>query len=513
MSRERHLLLIDDSGLTACRHHAGCLTESTRFTTDGDSLAGFVAYLQRHRRRRFSVIANLADESLRLESIPATHGRDRRALIARRLSRHFPSCPHTLWLPLGRNRQTANEERLLLVALPPSPRLSPWLDALHAANARTGALHTPGLLAVPLAERLLGPRPSCLLVARWGHGLHQSHIVRGRLAFARRVPLRDDGDDPGETVIAESVRLHQYLDTQGLLPDEGPLRLLVIADVAAMPLPALPEADSGRFLLDRRDAGDCLRQLGIEATAAGTAHGPAVACFLHALALAPGTPGLSLPALQRAGRLRRSGNAILAAAFAVLVAAAIFAALRGQNTQSLREASAQLQAQLAARPPPRKSAASLPPGLPAASTATQRQLLERYESIRRNRPSPDNALRQLAGTFERFPGIVPVRLDWQADYRRGAPGEPPGERLHLIAAIERPPFPSTFSESDEAPGMDDETMPPAQAEWERFASALRRQTGADVRHTPLADGREGSPTNASFDVRFTHQASASPTYR
>ncbi|MGH8733233.1 MAG: hypothetical protein ACREVB_06075, partial [Burkholderiales bacterium] len=225
----RHLLYF-----TAEDHYLYCssrgkLELQARFSGDDLGVSAFREYLRDRRGVLFAVLADLAGEDFHEEQVPLVRGRDRAALVQRRLAQRYRDTRLAAALSLGQvSTPQRRNERLLLASFTNTQQFVPWLDALEEAGARLAGVYSVPLLAPALAARLGVRGERSLIVSANRAGLRQCFVEGGKLRFAR---LERTVDMVPQALAAfarsETLRLAQYLSTLRALPREGP------------PLPAL----------------------------------------------------------------------------------------------------------------------------------------------------------------------------------------------------------------------------------------------------------------------------------
>ena len=192
-----------------------------------------------------TVLTDLPDEGFVLEAIPRLYGAERRAVIRRKIQRHFPDTPYVAarTLPWHGSEKPVSEkpgrkeENLLLSSLPALP-LQDWLAAAQPLSG----LYTLPQLVEAAAKKLNLPRDGIVLTRR-GNFVRQTLLRAHVPCFSRLI------SGNGENLLEETRRLLTYLARQQPLPTDLPL----------CPLFALP--DSERELL----AGEFTLIPGIEA--------------------------------------------------------------------------------------------------------------------------------------------------------------------------------------------------------------------------------------------------------
>src|SRR5688500_15858798 len=109
----------------------GELELDAKFSGDESGINAFREYLRARSNALFSVMVDLAGEDFHEEQVPQLRGRDRDAVLQRRLQQRYRETRLAAALSLG-TVQTGERrnERLLLTSFTNTQALVPWLDAL-----------------------------------------------------------------------------------------------------------------------------------------------------------------------------------------------------------------------------------------------------------------------------------------------------------------------------------------------------------------------------------------------
>ncbi|MBI4986002.1 MAG: hypothetical protein HZC24_11870 [Rhodocyclales bacterium] len=380
------VLFLDAFGLRAYRD--GAL--DAEFAADDDGHAAFAAYLAARRHRVFHLLANLAEEAFQAEEIPWLHGRDRRAVVGRKLGQAFYGTPYCTDLPQGRLPAGRRDERVLLMALTRPEAVAPWLARLDAAEAPLARLVSLPQVLGEACQRAQGSR---LLLTPTRGGLRQTFFADGRLCLSRLTPWEADVAAP-TLCRREAQTVRAYLVGQRLLAADAPLPVQVLG-----PAPA-PDGDGLRF-----ESIDRLGGLLLPTTDAD-------ALFVGLLLRRPPRRQFAPPPARRWFRLRQIRRTLLGGGLAFCAGCLLLAALQLPVIQQLRDDAAQLQLRnVAAAQAYRAAQAALPPL--ALAPDRLRALVARRDELVRAAPGPAPLLQQLGAVLNDFPEIELERLQWR----------------------------------------------------------------------------------------------------
>lgn len=451
------LLRLDDDGLSAWSWRPRRLQALADFPDDARGHAAFADFLAQRRGESYALLADLADEMLQTVEIPRLGRRDRAALIARRLARHFPETPLRCATPAGRAPAGGDSEILLLHALPSPQRLAPWLTAL--AGIDLGRLHTAGQFAAPLLAQLAPGEATALLVVCHARRLRITCLAAGHPRFSRLLPQRDDL--PG-AIADEAERLLRYLLEQRLHQRGRPLPVCVLAPAALL-------AELSR----RWPAGG---ELALRPVAAADSR----AFELQLLARRPPPTGIPLGHPRRMPIAAWLDRLLVAGGATALAGALAFAGSRLQlarqmdaETRDFNGERAQLAARLAMVP-----AISAAPPLDAAGL---RRLDEVRARLERRRQAPAPAFHRLSRLLDTLPAIGIERLDWKIQPVPGTSGDGTAPLFESLTVHGR--------------------QHGTREDFAELLAGLRRDPGAtlSILRTPDTDG---NPPSAAFTVEI-----------
>jgi len=209
-------LVLDASRITLYRREKRQWLRLAEFAPDATGLAEFIAW-RRKEARPLMLVSDLPEEGFAIESIPKLSGGERKALLQRKIKRHFPDTPYVATRTLSRQvKQGRKEETLLFSSLP----LLPLADWLAAARPVAGLYALTQLIEA--AGKKLGLPEDCIVLTRCGNMVRQTLIRGGVPSFSRFAN--------GENLREETRRLITYLERQ--LPLEGDLPLCPLCELA-----------------------------------------------------------------------------------------------------------------------------------------------------------------------------------------------------------------------------------------------------------------------------------------
>lgn len=393
------LLRASENGLEAWHLQAQGLSHEASFEPGAHQ--AFAVWLgTRPAPLRLRLLLDFADEGFETESLPRSRGRDRRALIERRLATHFDATPVSWSRSLGRDPAAPHLEHLQFYGLTRPGLLSPWLEACQSAGAQVEAVCPAALLLEHLVPRVLQLHEECLLVSFGGSGMRLSHFRADRLRFSRLVPGVQAASSPLDTRWSDEIRrTRSYLNAQRDGARNGALPVIVLAT-------GLDPADPADALQFRDPA-----TLGHTALTAGQP-GDTDAALLHALQHAPRPLHCHWAGHGTALQAPHLPHALSGVGIVLCLACLTVAALRWADATALDHEAASLETRSAALRREQAQIEAARPPLPATPAA----LLELVTQIEREQTSGVDTgavFRTLSAALDSTPGLDLVRLSWQ----------------------------------------------------------------------------------------------------
>lgn len=227
----KKILYLSDSGLTAWRWHGGKLAPEEEFHAVPDSLDSFAGYLAQSPHTPIHLLVDMIEEDFRNETIPHILGKDRQALIQRKLNQLFRGTAYRHAVLQGRESEGRRDDKLLLTGLTNEERLKPWLERIARCKLPLAGIYSLPLLSQVLVKKLGLAAPHQLLVTRQAGGLRQSYFQAEQLKFSRLTLLTNEDMASIQGAIArEASRTQQYLNSLRLLPRDQALDVAMICE-------------------------------------------------------------------------------------------------------------------------------------------------------------------------------------------------------------------------------------------------------------------------------------------
>lgn len=427
----QHLLYLNTHRLSAYTWRGGRLALEDVFENTADDQARFADYLGGHGDEPFRLLANVAEESHQVETIPFLQGKDRQTLIERKTSQLFFGATLATAVPLGYEKNRRKNERLLLSALTNPAHFQPWLNALAAAEIPLAGLYTISQLGGQFLRKLTKLPERCLLVTQQDHSLRESFLVNGIPLFSRMAPLSDSSiAGTAAAMAAEASKLHQYLVGQRQIGRNDTLPVFVLAHPTAREATEAACIDTAGLTFSVVDNTEAGRRLGLKTP-------PDNNCcellFLHLLATAPPRHQYISAELRHDHQLHCAKRWLFGSGIAALLAGAVFAANQFLTARSLHQDSQDLRnnEQVLARRYLEISATFPQLGV---SNEVLRRIASRYQEIAAVRRDPGAAYRLVSSALGESPAVELESIEWRIAATASSNGTPPATPLPGILA-------------------------------------------------------------------------------
>ncbi len=469
---QRHLLYLSAHQLSAHAWKGGRLDAQASFPHSEEGLVAFRQYLEKRRHNLFYLLINVADEGFQLDTIPFLQGKDREAVIQRKLGQYFYSTNLNMAQRLGFEKNRRKDERLLLAGFTNPAQIMPWTALIQSLGVPLVGIYSLPLLGPQLLKKLQpGPAP-CLMLTVQDHSLRQSFFDKGELHFSRLVPLHDSSiHGIGHAMAAEAAKMHQYLTSQRLLARGQSLQALALVHPQAVR--AVQEACSDSPAVTFRIVGndEAARLIGL---ADAPEDSRSEALFLHLLAVQTPAQQFAPPPLRHDYRVWQLKALLSSGGLLVFLACLLFAGKQLYDATRLGSERAAIQAQADSAAQRYAELARTFPPMPVDND-TLRQVINRYQAMERQPTTPRDFYLLLSRALEATPQVELDTIAWQ----RG--GTSAGGNGNATAAAAAP------GEGDESALVRGSIPTGPQANprqvlaiFERFLAALRQQPGLQV---------------------------------
>ncbi|MEW6165326.1 MAG: hypothetical protein AB1642_09720 [Pseudomonadota bacterium] len=427
---QRRVLFLDTSRLSAWRLAGKSVEAEESFSADPTGFEAFGAYLKHHHRSLFALLADVPEEGFQIEEIPHSSGKDRAAIIKRKLAQYFYGTPLSLAQSQGRLKTGRRDERLLMMALTRPQHFEPWLEVLRTAQANLAGIYSLPQLVHHLLPAAVAPQVVQITLTRGG--LRQTYFADRQLRFSRLTPLATGSTEESAIAAAlEANKMHQYLASQRLIERGKPLATRVLVHPAQISAMRERCRDSGELRFEFVDLLQEAKRLGLGAPGEDS---QAEALFGQLLLKRAPAEQFAPPAERQFFRLWQTRFALKGAGAVILAGGLLFAAKQGLEIQQLQDETGAIRQQTRLDQQRYDDTLRALPKIPL-STDNLRTLVDRYEQVLKRAPGPAPLLVQLSQSLDAFPRITIDRLEWEIGEQiapvqagaaaAGAPAAPP----------------------------------------------------------------------------------------
>lgn len=404
---QRRVLFFDSLRLTAYRVQGGAVLHEASFAGDEAGLVAFGDYLKQHRRSLFLILADAAEESFQTEDIPYSTGKDRQAILRRKLAQHFYGTPYALALSQGRLKSGRRDERLLLMALTQPQHFEPWVAVLRRNQAILA-----GIYSLPQTIFGLGPAKQTgqlLLLTLTHAGLRQTFFDDGQMRFSRLTPLIHDSTDASALAAAsEAVKMHQYLASQRLIERDKPLATQVFvhpAEAAAMRNHCHSNTSLHFEIVDLLDVA---HRAGLRSPLVNSR---ADMLFCHLLVGKTPAEQFAQAGELEYYRLWQTRFGLKTAGALALAGAVLFVVHRGLDVMQVQDNLQQARQQTRINQVQYTAKMQALPQIPI-TTDDLRTMIGRYDQVAQRAQGPAPLLAQISRSLDKFPRINIDRIEW-----------------------------------------------------------------------------------------------------
>ncbi|RLJ63748.1 hypothetical protein [Sulfurisoma sediminicola] len=413
----RRLLFLDATSLTAYRWASGHLSPEAEFAPNAGGFEAFGEYVAKARRSLFYLLVDFAEEGFQVEEVPYVQGKDRTALIQRKLSQYFYGTPYAAAVSLGRRKDGRRDERMLFTALTRPPQIEPWLTVLRQAEGRLAGLFSVPMVLAGMPLLLGAPAQRYMVLSTTRAGVRQTLIDNGRVTFSRLTPLvTGTTEEMALTCAAEAERMYQYVTGQRLIgrADQMTTHVLVHPAQAAVFRENCIDTDTIHFqFIDLLDASS---RLGLKTPPQSAL---AEALFLHVLAHKPPREQFAPAEDRHFFRLAQIRFGLRATGATIFTACLLFAGRHAIEYQAIGARNAETAAMTAVERGRYDAILQALPKIPLSNDAL-RALTGRYERILRQAHGPEPMYVAISQALQESPRVELTRLDWALGGRAGA---------------------------------------------------------------------------------------------
>lgn len=228
----KRLFYLSENSLAAWHWRSGQLAQAGTFGADADGLASFSDYLAASPGAPIYLLLDVIEEDFHNETAPHLAGKDRQALIGRKLNHAFRTTAYRHASSQGREADGRRDDKLLLTGVTNEALIKPWVERILKHQQALAGIWSLPLLSQVLTKKLGLDVPHQLLITRQeSTGLRQSYFQQGQIKFSRLTLISpEDIAAMADTVSRETSRTQQYLNSLRLLPRDAALEVAVCGE-------------------------------------------------------------------------------------------------------------------------------------------------------------------------------------------------------------------------------------------------------------------------------------------
>lgn len=496
----RHILYLTNENLVSLTGRGGRIAGRKVFPVSGAGQEAFEAHLAGLRRVPTHILTDLAEEDFRVDTIPHLGGRDREAVLSRKLTQIFRNTAYRHAIAQGREADGRRDDRVVYTAITNGEVLRPWLEVLERLEVPFEGIHSSAVFSGRLLAELQLVFPHALLVTFTpGDSLRQTYFRNQEIKFSRLTPVDlEEGQTLGDMVADEVGRTWQYLDSLRNFTQADRLEVCVLVhakDRAAVE-PVLRDYDQIQYRL--LDIEQVATKLGLKPPPLSSS---AEEVLAHMFLRKPGENHFATPEQRRFAALRNARIGIVSAAGAILAAGLAFGAWNLGFALQGREIDQQTSQAIQAA---KRELDDLARSMPSQGTGgqTMRDTVAFYASSLRAYPTVASLLVPLSAVLDRYPAIRLTQVAWEAtDDEKATPT--------LVPSLPResPPL-RTLAKGPEVPGAP--PRPPGQPQEGPFSSG--RHAVALVEGMVTVEGMDFRAALAQVE-RLAEEIGAIPGFR
>lgn len=406
-------------------HFAGC----DMFTYSDEGLGAFKSYLAEIRRPLpVQMLVDAVEEDYRFEALPHSTGRDRSALVNRKLKQHYRNTPYLSAQLRGRDADKRRDDRYLFCALTNPELIAGWVQAVIECELPLAGIYLLPTVSQGLVERLQLAQTNLLLVSSNSSGLRLTFLRERTLRISRLARIDATTPQAIKNYAEEISNTRLYLHALRVMTLDEQLSVLIVdSDDTLAELAEIVARDNPNIECHCLTRAEIVARLGIAAPALDSS---ADALYLHLLGLHAPDSNLA-PANVTFGyrrqKLRRGINtAAGVTAFVMAVMGAynwyriydINLEIRSDSESAARQTAARQIAELQAQ---YREATRQYPAAPT-SGENLRSAVEISQKIGATTRSPETMMTIISRVLEHSPAITVKRFGWKYGATNIEPG-------------------------------------------------------------------------------------------
>ncbi len=450
----KHFLYLTNTRLVSLVARRGRIVSRREFAVAGAGAAAFERHLAGMTDAPLYIFTDLTEEDFRLDTVPHVGGRDREALLARKLGQIFRNTPFRHAFLQGREAEGRRDDRVLYTAVTNPEVLRVWLEIVERLQVPLAGIYSAAVFSSVMLEELDLLFPHTLLVTFTpGDAMRQTFFRDREIKFSRLTPIDlEEGQTLGTMIAEETTRTWQYLDSLRHFSQDDRLEvcILVHKNDRAQIEPALRDFAQLQYRLV--DIEQVAQKLGLKPPPLDST---AEEVMVHLFLMRKAPNHFASPEMRRHATQRNARLMLNQLAIGVVAASVAWGAWNVSRVFQTNEADQAVVQQLSSL---NREYQEISKALPSFGVggSTMRDAVTFYNGSIRGFPALADFLGPVSTVLRGHPEVRLTQLAWQVtDDPKATP------RMSLTPTREAPPVKAVpkAGEAPQQPGPDDNANP------------------------------------------------------
>jgi hypothetical protein len=431
-STEKLLICVSAQQATAAHWRGGRIARIESFPNSDQGLADFREFLAPHPGTPVFMLADVAEEDYRFETLPHCVGAERRQMLSRKLKQHYRNTPYIgAWLQ-GRDTGKRRDDRYLFSALLNPDLIDEWLSVVHGQELPLAGVYLLPMVGAGLPDRLQVKTPNLLMATRHAEGLRLTFFRDRRFGSSRLSREEASNADLTRLYLSEISNTRLYLHALRTATLDEPLTVLLIDHSDELePIAAAIVQDNPALTCIRAGRAELCTKLGISPALLRASPD---ALHLQLLGLHAHVGNIAPAVATRGYERYRARRAIHATCAAIATVGVLGSAMNGWMTYGIHTREDEVAATIRTEEVRYQQITAQLPPTPVSGEAMKRAI-EASRALRENARTPLPMMAAISRALQASPDIVLREFGWShsnAEIQKGrdapvtAPATSPG---------------------------------------------------------------------------------------
>lgn len=368
-------------------------------------------YLAGEKELLSCLYTDLIEEEYRNEKIPYVGGRDRRAVLQRKIRTLFRTTPFRTAKVQGREKSGRRDNKVLFAALTNPDNLTLWLDKLMEHKVPIIGIYSLSTISQRLLQKLKHKAEyTLLLTEQRGTLLRQSFFNGYDLKVSRLTPMTSKSHEEQVEILQREVQKNQrYLNRMQLLPHDARLDVCILTESGDIEHLRRGCQDTEAVRFHFIDINHALQQLGLQGEMAAD-HSEQL--FLHLLHERLSVINYARPVDRRYYRMQQIRKGLVAASLLFAMISAGWSLENLHTAGELKAQKATLSVQIKQMQHNYRQALAALPDVPMEPTDMQ-ALIEGHHTLMLDRFRPRGLFVAFSKGLDSNPRIQLERIEWR----------------------------------------------------------------------------------------------------